>query len=161
VWLRDHGRCSARPRQTLLSPWCSATRASCKWPHHIGRQRRGRRNSAARGHRAKPETGTRMALLCLGNAVDVAQDMIRQTIKTRTIYDALPVSFRLILLDTNLLVKKALHCLIQNSKPILRLPKDQSVLLLITYQTSSQPRFGTLKNPLLRVSSPPQTLSTS
>lgn len=41
--------------------------------------------------------------------------MIRDTIKTRTIYDALPVSFRLILLDTNLLVKKALHCLIQNS----------------------------------------------
>src|SRR5438876_2628229 len=43
--------------------------------------------------------------------------MIRETIKTRTIYDALPVSFRLILFDTNLLVKKALHCLIQNSKP--------------------------------------------
>jgi 5'-AMP-activated protein kinase regulatory gamma subunit len=43
------------------------------------------------------------------------QEMIRDTIKTRTIYDALPVSFRLILLDTNLLVKKALHCLIQNS----------------------------------------------
>jgi len=41
--------------------------------------------------------------------------MIRETIKTRTIYDALPVSFRLILFDTNLLVKKALNCLLANS----------------------------------------------
>lgn len=42
--------------------------------------------------------------------------MIRETIKTRTIYDALPVSFRLILFDTNLLVKKALNCLLANSR---------------------------------------------
>jgi len=45
------------------------------------------------------------------------QERIREGIKTRTSYDALPVSFRLILLDTNLLVKKALNCLIQNSTP--------------------------------------------
>jgi len=102
----------------------------------------------------------RPSFVSLATRIDV-QDMIRETIKTRTIYDALPVSFRLILLDTNLLVKKALHCLIQNSKPTLHSPKVQSVFLVITYQTSSQLRFGTLKNPLLQVSSPPRTLSTS
>ncbi|KIY47026.1 CBS-domain-containing protein [Fistulina hepatica ATCC 64428] len=39
---------------------------------------------------------------------------IRTFLKGRTSYDAFPVSFRLIVLDTQLNVKKALHCLLQN-----------------------------------------------
>lgn len=58
-----------------------------------------------------------LVLLCV-SPVLIWKERIREGIRTRTSYDALPVSFRLILLDTNLLVKKALHCLIQNSNSI-------------------------------------------
>lgn len=40
---------------------------------------------------------------------------IRDFLKVRTSYDVLPLSFRLIVLDTNLLIKKSLNILIQNS----------------------------------------------
>lgn len=40
---------------------------------------------------------------------------IRNFLKNHTAYDALPVSFRLIVLDTKLNVKKALQCLLLNS----------------------------------------------
>jgi 5'-AMP-activated protein kinase regulatory gamma subunit len=39
---------------------------------------------------------------------------IRAFLKVRTSYDVLPLSFRLIMLDTSLLVKKSLNILIQN-----------------------------------------------
>lgn len=39
---------------------------------------------------------------------------IRAFLKVRTSYDVLPLSFRLIILDTALLVKKSLNILIQN-----------------------------------------------
>lgn len=47
-------------------------------------------------------------------AHDAALHAIRKLLKGRTSYDALPVSFRLIILDTKLNVKRALQCLIQN-----------------------------------------------
>ncbi|CCE65011.1 hypothetical protein TPHA_0J01900 [Tetrapisispora phaffii CBS 4417] len=54
-----------------------------------------------------------------GSSVDVEQELalnaIRQVLKSKTSYDVLPVSFRLIVLDTSLLVKKALNVLLQNS----------------------------------------------
>ncbi|TWU74873.1 AMP-activated serine/threonine-protein kinase regulatory subunit [Metarhizium rileyi] len=40
---------------------------------------------------------------------------IRDFLKVRTSYDVLPLSFRLIVMDTNLLIKKTLNILIQNS----------------------------------------------
>ena len=42
------------------------------------------------------------------------QNAIREFLKIRTSYDVLPVSFRLIILDTGLLVKKSLLILLQN-----------------------------------------------
>lgn len=45
---------------------------------------------------------------------DAALHAIRQFLKGRTVYDTFPVSFRLIVLDTKLNVKKALQCLLLN-----------------------------------------------
>lgn len=45
---------------------------------------------------------------------DTALHAIRNVLKGRTSYDAFPVSFRLIVLDTKLNVKKALQCLLLN-----------------------------------------------
>ena len=42
------------------------------------------------------------------------QQRIRDFLKVRTSYDVLPLSFRLIIFDTALLVKKSLTILIQN-----------------------------------------------
>ncbi|QSL65969.1 hypothetical protein MERGE_003106 [Pneumocystis wakefieldiae] len=44
-----------------------------------------------------------------------ALESIRQFIKSKTCYDVLPVSFRMIVLDTELLVKKGLTILFQNN----------------------------------------------
>ena len=44
------------------------------------------------------------------------QHRIREFLKVRTSYDVLPLSFRLIIFDTALLVKKSLTILIQNGK---------------------------------------------
>ncbi|KAG2188626.1 hypothetical protein INT44_001381 [Umbelopsis vinacea] len=45
---------------------------------------------------------------------DNLQDLVRGFLKQHTTYDVLPVSYRLIVLDTQLLVKKALAALMQN-----------------------------------------------
>jgi hypothetical protein len=42
------------------------------------------------------------------------QRSIRDFLKKRTSYDVLPLSFRLIILNTDLLVKKSLNILLQN-----------------------------------------------
>lgn len=42
------------------------------------------------------------------------QKAIRDFLKVRTSYDVLPLSFRLIILNTDLLVKKSLNILLQN-----------------------------------------------
>lgn len=47
-------------------------------------------------------------------SVPSPQRAIRAFLKVRTSYDVLPVSFRLIIFDTALLVKKSLNILIQN-----------------------------------------------
>lgn len=46
------------------------------------------------------------------------QEGIRDFLKRRTAYDVLPVSFRLIVLDTSLFVRKSLNILVQNSRSI-------------------------------------------
>lgn len=45
---------------------------------------------------------------------DAALYSIRTFLKSRTSYDAFPVSFRVIVLDSQLEVKKALQCLLLN-----------------------------------------------
>lgn len=47
-------------------------------------------------------------------AHDAALNSIRTFLKLHTAYDAFPVSFRLIVLDTKLNVKKAFQCLLLN-----------------------------------------------
>jgi 5'-AMP-activated protein kinase, regulatory gamma subunit len=47
------------------------------------------------------------------------QKAIREFLRVRTSYDVLPMSFRLIVLDTQLLIKKSLNILIQNSERML------------------------------------------
>ena len=44
------------------------------------------------------------------------QRAIRAFLKVRTSYDVLPLSFRLIIFDTTLLVKKSLNILLQNGE---------------------------------------------
>ena len=48
---------------------------------------------------------------------DNALNVLRNYLKGRTCYDVFPVSFRLIVLDTKLEVKKALQCFLLNGKP--------------------------------------------
>lgn len=45
----------------------------------------------------------------------LAVESIRKFLNSKTSYDVLPVSYRLIVLDTSLLVKKSLNVLLQNS----------------------------------------------
>ncbi len=46
----------------------------------------------------------------------MSQQRIRDFLRVRTSYDVLPLSFRLIIFDTALLVKKSLTILIQNGE---------------------------------------------
>ena len=62
-----------------------------------------------------------MALLdsvlnAVANLSSVLQRAIRAFLKVRTSYDVLPLSYRLIVFDTALLVKKSLNILIQCGK---------------------------------------------
>lgn len=51
----------------------------------------------------------------LVNDQRTALNVIREFLKSKTSFDVLPVSYRLIVLDTSLLVKRALNVLLQNS----------------------------------------------
>ncbi len=55
-------------------------------------------------------------LACTAAADCLRQRAIREFLKIRTSYDVLPLSFRLIVLDVDLLIKKSLAILIQNSE---------------------------------------------
>lgn len=65
---------------------------------------------------------------------DAALHAIRHFLKGRTTYDAFPVSFRLIVLDTKLNVKKALQCLLLNGEFmfLLRMVRSASSLSRVT-----------------------------
>lgn len=47
----------------------------------------------------------------------IVQKEIRKFLKVRTSYDVLPMSFRLIILDNSVLIRKSLNILIQNRTP--------------------------------------------
>ena len=59
------------------------------------------------------------------NLCGAMQRRIRAFLKARTSYDVLPLSFRLIVFDTSLLVKSSLNILIQNGKCLVA-PTDGS-----------------------------------
>jgi hypothetical protein len=51
-----------------------------------------------------------------GSPQEQSLELLRSFMKKRTCYDVLPVSFRLIVLDTTLLVKQSLTILLQNGR---------------------------------------------
>lgn len=55
------------------------------------------------------------------------QETIRAFLKVRTSYDVLPLSYRLIVFDTSLLVKKSLNILIQNGASSSEVPPHSPV----------------------------------
>ena len=69
-------------------------------------------------HKRKPSTrkraGSHLPPYSTRETHDAAIAAIRSVLKNHTSYDAFPVSFRLIVLDTKLSVKKALQCLLLN-----------------------------------------------
>jgi len=52
------------------------------------------------------------------------QKAVREFLRKRTSYDVLPLSFRLIILNTDLLVKKSLNILLQNGTPLNPPPRN-------------------------------------
>jgi hypothetical protein len=70
--------------------------------------------------RRKPSTrrraGSHLPSLQTLESHDAALQSIRSFLKGHTSYDAFPISFRLIVLDTKLNVKKALQCLLLNGQ---------------------------------------------
>jgi hypothetical protein len=72
----------------------------------------------------RPGAGRRLGIILHSRKLDTFaltalpqnQNAIREFLKIRTSYDVLPVSFRLIVLDTGLLVKKSLLILVQNGR---------------------------------------------
>jgi hypothetical protein len=92
------------------------------------------------------------------------QRSVRDFLKKRTSYDVLPLSFRLIILNTDLLVKQSLNILLQNGpSPLLPLHRDivSATLVLTPSKASSRPRCGIRIPPRLRGSSLPRTTSMS
>ena len=73
-----------------------------------------RRQSA----RNRQRTGSYLAPQQTQETHDAALYSIRTFLRSRTSYDAFPVSFRLIVLDSQLEVKKALQCLLLNGRYI-------------------------------------------
>lgn len=69
-----------------------------------------RRRPSSRRNRA----GSHLPAPLSQESHDAALHAIRSFLKGRTSYDAFPISFRLIVLDTELNVKKALQCLLSN-----------------------------------------------
>ena len=76
---------------------------------------------------------------------DAALYSIRAFLRSRTSYDAFPVSFRLIVLDSQLEVKKALQCLLLNGGHTRDLVSHQIRLTFLS-QASFLPPSGTARN---------------
>ena len=72
-----------------------------------------------------------------------AQQRIRDFLKVRTSYDVLPLSFRLIIFDTSLLVKKSLTILIQNGRLKLQPHGDLTEVDYVHEQASCRRHYGT------------------
>jgi hypothetical protein len=86
-----------------------------------------------------------------------AQRAIRAFLKVRTTYDVLPLSYRLIVLDTALLVRKSLNILIQCGKSSMRAETSRTTTDM--YQESYPLLCGTPRLPPMPASSPHPTTS--
>jgi hypothetical protein len=83
-----------------------------------------RHGTCSRDPPSPPPTRSRLRAWCAhgrlqsapDDTADTSQRTIRAFLKSRTSYDVLPISYRLIVLDTALLVKKSLNILNQNGK---------------------------------------------
>lgn len=91
---------------------------------------------------------------------EAALKSIRAHLKSRTNYDSFPVSYRIIVLDTKLEVRKALQCLLYNGTHVLTTQVSRvkvlssialQVLCLLHYGTAR--RHGLLGCLLYRISS--------
>lgn len=71
-----------------------------------------------RGSQGRRRAGSHLPPYHSQETHDAALHAIRSFLKSHTSYDAFPVSFRLIVLDTKLNVKKALQCLLLNGTPL-------------------------------------------
>ena len=88
------------------------------------------------------------------------QARIREFLKVRTSYDVLPLSFRLIVLDNDLLIKKSLTILTQNGERLRRGMDDRDTYDLP--KALCRLRYGTLAIPSSPVCSrAPTTLTSS
>ena len=82
------------------------------------------------------------------DAHNAALHAIRSFLKGHTSYDAFPVSYRLIVLDTKLSVKKALQCLLLNGR--VTPPLSAAKRISNAHFQVSYPRpCGTVKGPSL------------
>lgn len=95
---RQQGR--GRPQATMNTATLSPTSPKVK-----------RRQSA---RISRQRTGSYLAPQQTQETHDAALYSIRTFLRSRTSYDAFPVSFRLIVLDSQLEVRKALQCLLLN-----------------------------------------------
>ena len=89
-----------------------------------------------RGSTRRPRAGSHLPPFTQ-ESHDAALYAIRTYLKGRTSYDTFPVSFRLIVLDSKLEVKKALQCLLLNGVPIV--PRSLSPAHCIPFNS---PRRG-------------------
>ena len=89
-----------------------------------------------RGSTRRPRAGSHLPPFTQ-ESHDAALYAIRTYLKGRTSYDTFPVSFRLIVLDSKLEVKKALQCLLLNGVPIV--PRSPSPAHCIPFNS---PRRG-------------------
>ena len=111
-----------------------------------------------RGSTRRPRAGSHLPPFTQ-ESHDAALYAIRTYLKGRTSYDTFPVSFRLIVLDSKLEVKKALQCLLLNGiSPLYPtfLPESNSSPPPVP-KVSSPHHSGTAKSPSLRACSPSQT----
>ena len=77
---------------------------------------------------------------------EAALQSIRTYLRHHTSYDAFPVSFRMIVLDTKLEVKKALQCLLLNGMDWNSLSRTRTATDPKLDQVSYRRHFGTVKN---------------
>ena len=72
----------------------------------------------------RPRAGSHLPSPLTPESHDAALHALRSYLKGRTSYDSFPVSFRLIVLDAKLEVRKALSCLLSNGNVLVPVSPD-------------------------------------
>jgi hypothetical protein len=135
--------CMAAPVASLLAPHVTVGAAmNTLSPTSSPKVRRKASTRRARAQSYLPPVQT-------PEAHEAALLAIRTFLRARISYDAFPVSFRIIVLDTKLEVKKALQCLLNNGSSALR--RSHRVPDAARSQASCPRRYGTATRPASRV----------